>query len=288
MTLGELKELLPFYVAGTLEPEEKKLVEEALSQSKELQEELDDWKAMQLVVKADAAYQKAGHLSTEETIYYIEDSSRINQVRLSEIETHLQNCDSCNSEIEILQATYPKQTLIKNIAEHLQKLVDAVRELSRPARIAYAIPVLAAAVVIAVLLIRPMFSPTAELVPFTLTDQSLTRSGTRGTTTEELSTLTLKSKIRKINMIFILQKSGIQGVRYTLSLEPTRGKAIALSDTIVPVISDLNVDTLKFSLDRTTFGATEGKYQLNATEVLPDGSVGEAFHQQFNVVISKD
>jgi anti-sigma factor RsiW len=66
MNIDELKELLPFFVAGTLDPGERKQVEEALGTSKELRKDLKFWQRTKIVVEARALQAAASHRKPEQ------------------------------------------------------------------------------------------------------------------------------------------------------------------------------------------------------------------------------
>jgi len=102
---SELVDLIPLYVTGKVSDKQKAAIERELPNSKELRDEIAFWKAARVTTQREAAYLLAGHLTSERIVDYARGAILI-PMEKTEIERHLQACDSCSNELETIRPSY--------------------------------------------------------------------------------------------------------------------------------------------------------------------------------------
>lgn len=107
MTVNEIRELLPFYAANTLQGEELKAVEEALKDSEELREELEFWRYAKHATLIKAQAQEEGHASSVQIVDYARGIISDSSARLR-IENHIQSCDQCVKVYDLIKSLQPE------------------------------------------------------------------------------------------------------------------------------------------------------------------------------------
>jgi len=92
---GELRRLIPFYVAGTLDDSEHRAVEDALTSHPEWQEDIRFWNA----AKNHTAIIPEGHPHSELLVDYADGGLRDQPAVVDMIERHLGQCLVCRSDV---------------------------------------------------------------------------------------------------------------------------------------------------------------------------------------------
>ena len=70
MTVNEIRELLPFFAANSLQAAERDAVEEALENSEELRKELEFWRHAKHATLINAETRAEGHVSSVQIVDY--------------------------------------------------------------------------------------------------------------------------------------------------------------------------------------------------------------------------
>ena len=104
MDLSDIRELLPLYVAKTLEAGQRQQVERALDEHPELREDLAFWQGAQRTTSHQVRWEGAGHLTTHDLVDYAEGRLSDAEVTRS-ISDHLGSCAACMDIYEMLSAT---------------------------------------------------------------------------------------------------------------------------------------------------------------------------------------
>lgn len=263
METQEAKELLPFYVANTLSPEEKAEVEEALKVSKELNDDLAFWRKAGVAARAHAEY-AAHHLSSEQIVDYAERTMSDPTLR-SQIESHLQACKECREEYEMIMQTIPEPAL------HTTTFIKKVRQFITSFKPIYALPV-AAALIAGILLWRNFetkdFVPDENTVRLVLPFQPQLRGEE-----ESLPNLALNESVKEVRIVLCIPHDSLVATKYIAMLRTPAGTTITLPESYAKVIAP-TTDSLKLNLPSESF-RIEGEYTLTLAEVpssLPPSS----------------
>lgn len=301
MTLDDLKELLPLYVAGLLSAEQKAIVEEGLKQHPELREERRFWEGIRRATLLDAPSAAQDHLTAEQIVQYAEGGMPPGEERLF-VERHLQTCATCREELSLLRQVPEGDVRPVHAASEKKRRLFFAGNLGR-IRPAFVVAVLAIVAVIAIYLrygeqppqqaatpatpkeTARVVPPRAEQVrriaytlPFsgTLRQPFATRSGT--------PVLTLHDSVTWVDLSVLVEHSAI-AAGYVVDLTIPGGAHMQFADTINPVGRSGSLDTLLVSAGRERF-TQSGKYVLRVREILKEGIKNiepEEYHYEFDV-----
>jgi hypothetical protein len=264
MELREVKELLPLYAANALSSEERTAVDDALKSSKELNTELAFWRKAQLTADSHAAYARAQHLSSELIVDYAERAITDHQLR-STIESHLQRCDECRDEYEMILQTMPKLETHRQITPSMIERLQGFVASFKPVYVLRALAVLVAVIVLWRGIEKRFDENTARFViPF----QEQLR-----TEDESLPILTLDESVKRVQLVLCIPHDSLVSTQYTAILSTPAGTSIALPETFSKIIAS-QTDSIRINLTADMLHA-EGEYALNLDEVpssLPPGA----------------
>ena len=275
MNTEEVRLLLPFFVAGTLEPVEQKKVEEAIAGSRELQEDLALWQRT-----AGAVAQRA-----EEPIHpaaeQIADRAlrRLSPELVPEIDRHLQLCPSCTEEFRRVLATVESLKPADGVDGGTSIRTASVL------RMRYLIPATAAALgILAFFILRPekgadLPSPGPAGTPFAveqpaasdsvallhLTYRPDLRSGESGAR----STPVIERRGKKILLVVAIPHNALEGIRYNVTLSSDGSTATSLGQVLSRSAAGGVYDTLRFTLSIDALPARPGPMTLSIHEILP-------------------
>ena len=284
MTLREIRELLPLFAAGSLSPQEKKVVEEELSKSNELQEELLFWRQARAISLSESRA-AAEHPTAEEITSYARGELRDNKLR-SSVESHVQTCQSCSKDLKVGIETY-----LPGVAKVARaSLLESTFQILRRFKLTYAIPILTALIVCILLFwpapphLPPSVTPPANHVRFTLHYDSAVRDPNKQF---RVPSLTIMGHDQVVDFTIFIPHSGIDGVRYSLDLVDPSGLWGQLSDTVMALRFHETLDTLNIEIHRAQFTQPSGLYRLHITEKLPSTAkeiLPEEYIYQFELV----
>ena len=266
MNLQELLELIPFYVAGTLDPDEKRLVEQELPNSTELQEAVRFWRQAQKAIIASEEYARKGHLSPDTLIQYVEGNLGV--VEMNTVEQHISECANCREETDSITEMYSRleaPPVLQRVKEALHSSLDYVLEYLRPPRLAYAVPALLVIIISTAVLIWHTRETAAIETLFELPYQEITRAAGK----TELPKFEIGKKTEIINMVILVPHLAIDSLQYMLSLTTPSGRAMPFRSTITPILSGSNYDTVRVTLTQIHFAAGSGEYKITLTANPP-------------------
>ncbi len=276
MEYSEIKKLIPFYIAGTLESDEKNLVENALRNSVELKKEFEFWVRAKEVVAQHAPRLTEHHLTPEQIVMAAQEHPAKELEKHSNIEKHLQECEMCRHEVDIIKSTYPLEK-VEGISvpseEKISKWFERNIQIGYLGSFKFADVFAAAAVVLIIVTVFftsinkqgvpliPQEHYADLIIPFSQV--------TRGNALDEIPKLTLDSQITRINITVYFLHSEIDSVRYAVSISLPSGADTMISNVLLPLRFDNMLDTIRFEVARELFKKIPCNYSLVLTEILP-------------------
>lgn len=290
MDITELKKLIPFYVAGSLDPEERSMVEKALRESNELQTELEFWTHARAAVGRHVRFRQEGHLSPEQILSLIELDLHEEPETSYAILNHLQKCDSCSQQVEIIRSTYPTTHVDRTPGD---TRIEAPRAHARilsvkQSKVAYIVAI-AAVIIIACMI---FFSNTTNnhkpqnASPVYANLFLSYASQLRGGEITESPVLLLDHNATHIVLTISLPAASSDSIRYAVSVVSPSGEVVVNSQLVIPSRFNETLDTLRVVIHRQQLASLEGEFQILVTEVLPPAQndlTPETYEYQFRV-----
>jgi anti-sigma factor RsiW len=304
MTLDDLKDLLPLYVAGSLSAEQRAAVDEALKQYPELRVERRFWEGMRQATLLDAGPAEEGHLTSEQLVQYAEGMLPAGEERLH-VEYHLQGCASCRDELSIVRQM-PEESRTPRESAEVKKPFFFVKGsgVFRPALVFGALAIVLLGGIYLISRDQPsqqatlppapretatVVPPRAEhirriayVVPFSgpMREPFTTRSGTPA--------LMLNDSIALIDLFVPVEHSAI-AAGYIIHITSPAGVRAQLVDSVLPRGRGGNLDTLLVTVKREQF-MPGGRYVLHVRETIKGGVTDiepEEYRYEFDVRWSK-
>ena len=268
MSTDDLKHLLPYYVAGTLEPDERRRVDEALSVSDELRSDLQFWQDSQAAISVFAQHAAAGHVTAREIVDFA--VGIIPNDRRERVERHLQSCSQCYEEFHLVRAslltggsTPPVRT---------GRLLSFVRSF----RLVYALPVLVIATVTLLVLTRSdrglqQSASRPAALPGGVDDRTSLRltyqPEYRSASPESIATLRLGPQPSLVDVFIAIPRNTLSGIRY----RATVGAEEVVSDSVRTFASGATHDSLHIVLLRSMIPPPGDTLRIRVREILPAG-----------------
>jgi anti-sigma factor RsiW len=97
---GDLRHLIPFYLAGSLEVSERQKVEEAIATHPEWQADIRFWRVASIASRQQKAYLTDGHPLPELLVDYADGQLNDQPQVVATVEAHLARCLVCRSDLE--------------------------------------------------------------------------------------------------------------------------------------------------------------------------------------------
>lgn len=277
MELAEMKELLPFYVAGTLSVEQRSAIDQALATSEELRTELQFWQRAEAVVRARSEMTAAGHLSSRDLVDRA--MGTMPGERILVVDQHLQSCRKCAEEFSLVKQSAGQ---IASVPEIPQRVVAAALKWLRPL---YAVPAAVAALAVIVLVFRspeeplqPATSPAlpsppivrapepeGETAAFSLTYRPEMRSASR----HDTAVMTLASNHDSVRLVVAIPRNTTAGIQYRLTMESRSAGPQRINGLVQRFASGEVYDSLQCVIPRTILPASDGAVTITISEVLP-------------------
>jgi hypothetical protein len=252
---SELSDLLPLYVTGKVSDAQKAAIEDALLHSKELQDELAFWRRARGATKHAALDTAEAHLRSEQIVDYARGVIT-NPMDGLEIQRHLQACDSCREDYEIM-----KPALAGKGSREAPVLTSRrFTELLAIMRPAYSVPAIAVLLVCAFLFRDRLIGPHEYPMSFVLQYQSQERS----VESNSPPTLSLAARVSIVRLSVPIPRAAIQPERYSLTLLPPDGRRISLVDRLTWSRGTSDFDTASVSVAVPQL-QQEGTYTLLAS-----------------------
>ena len=277
MDINDVRELLPFFVSGTLEPDQRKMVEEALATSEELRMELDFWKRAQQVVAARQAENAAGHLTSRQIVDRA--LGTLTGEELLSVDNHLRACPSCSEDFNLLVQSLESNRGV--LTTWTYRLKTAIRSV----RLVYAVPALAVVAVASLLIIsywnkQPAPLPTKEITPPTVAEnqqpeEAITsiwlsyRPKMRSASQQDLPVVELGEHGKQIKVFVSIPHNAVRGIRYKLAVISKGRTSYHIQDPVERYASGADYDSLRFVLPREVLALPGNTTILTISEVLP-------------------
>ncbi len=277
MDTKDLKELLPFFVAGSLSPAEREQVEEALNTSETLRKELGFWRQAEAVVRARHDLEKAGHLNARDIVDRAMGGASSD--RLLSIDNHLQFCSMCSEELALVTQS------VKTLGTVKYTPFRILPGWAKSIRIVYAFPALV--VVVAMVLIifnstnqqQPSASaPTHHPIPVAKSPAEPAATASlsltyhlevRSTSHREIPTLTLENGQTHVKLSVAIPHNAADGIRYNVSLASHDAKPLQIQELVRRYASGEAYDSLQFVVSRNLLPLSGQPVTLTISEVLP-------------------
>jgi hypothetical protein len=279
MEMNEAKELLPFYVNGTLGPSEKEMVEELLKDSPELREQFSFWQNASAAIRAAEAPVRAGHVSGTQVVDFA--MGNLAAEERASVERHLQSCVRCSEEYSLVKSSISSQTIVEpTIAERIMGAIRSVK-------LVYAVPALTAMIAAVIIYVgkKEEDSPSAskqvteapatvklpevyvvdEVVNLFLTYQPQMRSIEK----KKRQTLLLSEEHKQIRIFVAVPHNAVKGIRYKMKIALVGRKSIELPDVVERYAFSATHDSLQFTLARRFVPPTTDTANILVFEVLP-------------------
>jgi anti-sigma factor RsiW len=276
MTNEELRQLLPFYVAGTLGPEERERVDEALKSSEELREDLQFWLHAQHAILSQTAHTAAGHLGAQSMVDCVEGI--LPEPQRSLVRAHLQTCRECSEEYQLVEESLAGKTAPSTSGS--SRLFDIIKSV----RLVYAVPTFAAMIVAVILYFnsseRSAHQPSVpdsshsavaaiarsidESAPLWLTYQSDMRSTSR----KSIPTLSLGERVKRVNVFIAIPHSQLSDIRYHVEVGLEEERPNILLDSLRRFAAGTAYDTLHIALPRNIIPQPGDTLNLMIKEIL--------------------
>lgn len=270
MDLHSMRGLLPFYVNGTLGPEERSLVDQALATSEELRQELRFWQQAARYIQAGS-----GHLSAQQLVARAQGTSPAGE--RAHLDEHLADCSTCRD-------------LLLRVESSLSAS-DTVHTPIHTAWYRHPLWKYAAAAVFASLAILLLVRDTPPAPPDTpvpprvspphtpgarrITSLVLTyRPLMRGSEDPEPTPLSLQDGDSLLHVLFAIPHSSVEGMRYSLWREQGRATRVMVTQDIGRSGRGETYDTVAVDVARSTLPAPHQQIRLIIREELPRGSSG--------------
>jgi hypothetical protein len=287
MTFEETNYLLPLYLAGSLTPEQRAAVQEALKIHPELRDELKFWNGILQATLLDLA-EEGLHPISEQIVTYAEGTLHSGEERLT-VEGHLQTCAPCCEELLLLKEPDQQEPAIRAARTDPKGLF-----FSRTIRVQLAWgSALAAIAVFAWFylssrddqrhhgMVPPVGIGETTTVALPRVDQVKRmrlilplRSSLRHreTTRGSLPVRLLDDSVDMVDIMIPVEHSAV-AVGYTVRLFASTGKTLHTADSPNPIRSREKIDTLRLSVAQQQFSG-QWNYELHAREILKEGIKG--------------
>jgi hypothetical protein len=275
MDIDRLRHLLPFFVAGTLEAEERRDVEEALRSSEELRQELKFWERAKTVVAARMNHAAAGHLTVEQIVDRAMGTGSLDELLSSD--RHLQSCSECSEEfIRVKESLGARDRVEPDIPKRFLGMVRTVR-------LIYAVPVLMVVFAVVVLYFgqteKPLPDPTMPGVnPPAIAEGPAEQTASlwltyrpevRSTSVRDLPFLALGERENQIRVFVAIPQNQVSGIQYKVTVGSPGTKLHHLDELLKRYASGGGHDSLQFMLPRQMFPSTGHNVTITVLEVLP-------------------
>ncbi|MFI5252639.1 MAG: hypothetical protein ACHQQQ_09450 [Bacteroidota bacterium] len=269
MELVEIKKLIPWYVAGTLNEDERKIVEESLEHSIELQEELQFWRRVHGSMNLFTHQSAKKHLSPEQIIDYIE--KKITDVALAaQIDKHLANCEDCRQDGEIVRGIHLSKRAHK--FQDVQpsypseiRTIPNFNRLPKPKRYRYGVHAAIGLIIALTVILFSIFSPSGQE---TVTSTIVYNESNPSSSGSGLTVIFIDPDTREVNLMVEIPHSPGSARQYGITLVKPSHDQVQIAGLYMPTPYNSSYDILRIVINRY-FLEREGEYSLVASETLP-------------------
>jgi hypothetical protein len=278
MDLQEIRELIPFYAAGTLTDAERSRVEEALKSSFALQEELAAWERIRDVVIAGASATVEGHLSPKQ---FVDRAMGMGTgAELLALDDHLRSCSECSNIMDLVMGSaLTGQEEAGGREAHRRWTVTSLRRVSLIAITA------AVLVVVALTIYKDRTERGAVPLP-PETVSALIPDSARSTTEPMAVSLTYRPTVRSashdmeyievvrgeerdIQFIVAVPRNAVHGIRYRVTISRDHSESTVVADSAQRFASGKSYDSLAVLVPHAAFPPAGTIAIITFREILP-------------------
>lgn len=258
MTARDIRDILPLYITGTLDADERKLVEEALTTSDELRKEAAFWEGAREILSAHARFAGAGHLSP--SVLVDRASGRLTGDILLAADHHLQSCPDCSDLLHRIENSPGVRD-----ASPISAPAGARRRLPK-SRLAYGLAVAAGIAAIVFSLVgdqrkEPSPSLASETPPSTAPDTAAAterkftlvlayRPLVRSTEPARIPAFALGGKNQRVTVVLAIPRNAAKEIRYTISAEYESAQPLLIEQQLRPFGYGTTYDSLRVVVSR--------------------------------------
>ncbi len=253
-TRDELRQLIPFFVAGTLDDEERRAVEQAVTEEPSFKEDLSFWQSAATAVRGQATYAAAGHPSSELLVCHAEGREIADEGTARALEEHITTCTRCRKELAMIQASLDVR------AQHRDRIPARVRLWPRLA--AAAVVLLVGALVLTRWLDRET-RPTYTLAPL---------ESTRSLDPAALPVVVIPATMDSVEFRLSIPAVDVAELTYRVRLaSPLTYDIWSIADFVLLEYDD-QTDQILVVLDIATAFPLDADYQFEVEEIVPAGA----------------
>jgi anti-sigma-K factor RskA len=277
MSSVEIRELIPFYVAGTLSDTEQREVEAALKNSAELQQELAFWQRAKAATIAETESVVVGHLSAKQIVDLATWTASAEERVLAD--RHLESCASCSEEHRLVLESLAAQPSLQST--FVQRLLHSLTSI----RVSYAVPVAAAVIALAAFFLSRTLKEHVQQPATDIAQQQATiiphvdnevkslwlsyQPEMRGGQHARTYTLLTDGNHEPTLVHVAVPHSAVNGIRYTVALAFAGTRVVHLPQTVQRYASSAAYDSLKFELAMDSLPLAGNTMRIVLKEVLP-------------------
>ena len=275
MNIDDLRLLLPFFVGGTLGPEERQEVEEALKTSDELRKELEFWKRAKTAVANRVAHAAAGHLTPEQIVDRAMGVGTGDEVLA--MDQHLQSCAQCSEEFHRVKESLDIHEAVK------PSLFERILGIVRAVRLVYAVPALTVVIAFVVFYFsktekEPPGSPVASVPGASIAvapavDTALLwltyEPEMRSASHHSLPTLALGEGEKHLRVFVAIPQNKVSGIHYRIIVTSPGRKIYRLQESPQRYTFGGGHDSLQFVLSREFLPPAGKTMTVTISELLP-------------------
>ncbi len=275
MDINRVRHLLPFFVGGTLDPEERRDVEEALRSSEELRQELRFWERAKTVVAARMNHATAGHLTVEQIVDRAMGTGSRDELLF--FDRHLQLCSECSEEFIRVKASLGVRDRVE------PAIPNRFLGMVRTVRLIYAVPVLMVVIAVVVLYFgqteKPLPDPTVPgVIPPAIAEEPAEQTASlwltyrpevRSTSARALPSLALGEQEKQIRVFVAIPQNQVSGIQYKVTVGSPGTKLHHLDELLKRYASGGGHDSLQFTLSRQMLPSTGHNMTITVLEILP-------------------
>jgi hypothetical protein len=252
-----VQDLLPLYVAGTLSPDQRRVVEDALSADSALEEERRTWASIARLATEAHAIEAAGHPSASVIVDFAGRNRRLAPLFAPRVHYHAVRCAECRALIEEIARTFGEPVRVK-----------PARARFRPAFGWGTLAVALLVLVLGTMVVQRILQPPAEVAELRLAYDP----GMRGGAEAEVPILRVSEATRRVRLGLEIPHSALSGTRYLVVVTGPSSEHTELPSA--PEVTAVNPerDLLTAEFDRAALPADVGDYEVEVIEVLPPGT----------------
>lgn len=279
------KDLIPSLLQGKLNEAERDSLLAQISDSPELQQELEFWRGVNSIRAEFPKYDFSEHLPAETLDRLARGELNSFSAEYSRIAAHLESCEGCSEELEMLRqalVALPEEILSSGV-EDLSWFQKLARSFSSPGVVFARLVPLAAVLLITFMVFSPLGDQN-RVISVLLAPKYETRNVPAHEHPLQY-TFTLRSGVEQVDFQFTTDRLDLPSYGYSVLLMPNHQAPIALDASAIECsqsrLSNRCVVTIK---DAETMALLRqgGSFAISIEEELPPGSDLEPIRYEYH------